>query len=293
MEFKQVQTFVALARHLHFGRTAEQLRIAQPHVSRRIRQLEEELDVVLFERDKRNVRLTKAGEVFLAEARTLLRDIELAKTHTKESALGRRGKLEVSLVGAAMLRILPRILTEFRRRYPDVHMIFREQGSVAQLEALAQGGTDVAFLHSPMRPNPAFDHVMLDVEPLIAVLPTGHRLARRTEIELAELADDPWVLFPREDNSPIYDRIIAVCARAGFSPKVVQEAGPVHSRLGLVASGFGVHLVGSSWRAMPFPGVVYLPIQPSATLGLACYWRKDDPNPILRLFVDVTRRHQM
>lgn len=293
MEFKQVQTFVALAKCLHFGRAAEQLRIAQPHVSRRLKQLEEELDVRLFDRDKRNVKLTEAGTVFLKEAQTLLKDIELAKMHTKESAMGRRGKLSISLVGSAMLSSLPRILMEFRKRYPDVHMVFHELGSVAQLDTLAREITDIAFLHPPMRAVGDYEHILLENEPLVAALPQNHPLAKRTRLDLVELADAPWVMFPREDNSPIYDRIISTCNKVGFSPKVVQEAGPVHTRLGLVASGFGVHLVSESWKANPYPGVVYIPIQPTATLGLSCYWRKGDPNPILRLFVDIVQKHRL
>lgn len=292
MDFKQVQTFVTLSRYLHFGQTAEHLRIAQPHVSRRIKQLEEELDVLLLYRDKRNVKLTEAGEVFLKEAQTLLRDIELAKSHTRESALGRRGKLEITLVGSAMLGRLPVILGEFRTRYPDVHLVFSEMGSVRQLEALARGTADLGFFHQPMRATGPYGQLLLESEPLVAVLPDDHRLASRQKIDLIELANEPWVMFPRDENSPIYDRIISVCTKVGFSPTVVQEAGPVHTRLGLVASGFGVHLVGESWQTNPYPGVVYIPIKPTASIGLSCYWRKDDPNVILKQFLDVVKKHK-
>lgn len=293
MDFKQVQTFVALSKFLHFGQTAEHLRIAQPHVSRRIKQLEEELDVLLFYRDKRNVKLTEAGTVFLQEAQALLKSIELAKVHTKESALGRRGKLNVTLVGSAMLGKLPKILMNFRNRYPDVHLAFTEMGSVAQLEALSQHTTDIAFFHPPMRATGTYDQILLEKEPLIAVLPENHPLARRRKLDLIELASDPWVMFPRDDNSPIYDRIIATCNDVGFSPKVVQEAGPVTTRLGLVASGFGVHLVGRAWQSNPYPGIVYIPIHPTTLLGLSCYWRQGDPNIILKLFVETLSAYQI
>lgn len=293
MEFKQIVTFVALADYLHFGKAAEHLQIAQPHVSRRIKQLEEELDVLLFYRNKRNVRLTEAGEVFLAEARKLLHGAELARERTRESSAGRRGRLNVSLISSAMLGVVPTILGTYRRAHPDVLMKFTEVGTAVQLEGLNRGTADVAFVHPPIRRMRIYDQVVLEREPLLAVLPKTHRLAAQKHINLYDLANDPWVMFPRDNSTPIYDRIISICNRAGFSPNIVQEAGPVYTRLGLVAAGFGVHLVHKAWETMPYPGVVYIPTYPTATVGLACYWRKGDPNPILHNFIDIVRKHRL
>jgi DNA-binding transcriptional LysR family regulator len=293
MDFKAITTFVALAEHLHFGQAAEHLRVAQPHVSRRIKQLEEELDAVLFYRNKRNVTLTEAGHVFLAEAKKLLHDAEVAKERARESARGRRGNLTVSMISSAMLGALPNILGEFHRLYPDVSLSFKELNSIALLDGLNRGEADVGFMHPPIRVFGSYEHVALESEPLIAVLPAGHKLARRNRLSLLELSHEPWVMFPRDNGATIYDRIISLCQKAGFSPKIVQEAGSVPARLGLVAAGFGVHLVHKTWETMPYPGIVYIPVEPTAKIGLTCYWRKDDPNPILRPFVDIVRRYKI
>ncbi len=292
MEFKQIRTFVALAECLHFGHAAEQLGIAQPHVSRRIKQLEDDLGVALFLRDRRNVKLTEAGRVFLDEARRMLADAELARERTRDGALGRRGRLNLSLVASAMLGVLPTILHAFRSRYPDVHIAVREIDSAAQFEALTAETTDVAFVHPSPRPSPAFSQILLERDPLVAVLPIGHRLAGAKSIALADLADDPWIMFPRDSATAIYDRIMATCERAGFLPRIVQEATPVPTRLGLVASGFGIHLVHKAWEVMRYPGIVYVSIHPTTTIAHACYWRKSDPNPILAIFLDVVREHR-
>ena len=292
MEFRQIRTFVALAECLHFGHAAEQLGIAQPHVSRRIKQLEDDLGVTLFLRNRRNVRLTEAGRVFLGEARRMLADAEIAREHTRESALGRRGRLNLSLIASAMLGTLPAILHAFRDGYPDVHIVVRESDSATLFEALAAETTDVAFVHPAPRTSPAFSQILLERDPLVAVLPASHRLAAQPSIRLADLAGDPWIMFPRDAATAIYDRIMATCERAGFAPKVVQEAGPVPTRLGLVASGFGVHLVHKAWEIMRYPGIVYVPVHPTATIAHACYWRKADPNPILHVFLDVVREHR-
>jgi DNA-binding transcriptional LysR family regulator len=293
MDFKAITTFVALAEHLHFGQAAEHLRVAQPHVSRRIKQLEEELDAVLFYRNKRNVKLTEAGHVFLAEAKKLLHDAEVAKERARESARGRRGNLTVSMISSAMLGALPNILGEFHRLYPDVSLSFKELNSIALLDGLNRGEADVGFMHPPIRVFGSYEHVALESEPLIAVLPAGHKLARRNRLSLLELSHEPWVMFPRDNGATIYDRIISLCQKAGFSPRIVQEAGSVPARLGLVAAGFGVHLVHKTWETMPYPGIVYIPIEPTTKIGLTCYWRKDDPNPILRPFVDIVRKHKI
>lgn len=100
-------------------------------------------------------------------------------------------------------------------------------------------------------------------------------------------------MFPRDNGATIYDLIISLCQRAGFSPRILQEAQSVPARLGLVAAGFGVHVVHKTWGTMPYPGVAYVPIEPTARIGLACYWRKDDPNPILKPFVDIIRMHEI
>ncbi len=293
MDFKGIWTFVALAEHLHFGHAAEHLRVAQPHVSRRIKQLEEELDAVLFYRNKRNVKLTEAGHVFLVEAKKLLRDADVAKERARESARGRRGNLTVTMIGSAMLGALPTILGEFHRLYPDVSLSFKELNSIALLEALNRGEADVGFMHPPIRALGTYEHAALEREPLIAVLPATHRLARRSRLSLLELAGEPWVMFPRDNGATIYDLIISLCQKAGFSPKIVQEAGSVPARLGLVAAGFGVHLVHKTWETMPYPGIAYVPVEPTAMIGLTCYWRKGDPNPILKIFIDIVRKHRI
>ncbi|MBN9062027.1 MAG: hypothetical protein BGP06_14590 [Rhizobiales bacterium 65-9] len=295
MDFKQLKTFVTLAGTLHFGVAAERLRIAQPHVSRRIKQLEEDLQVALFDRNRKNVRLTQAGEAFLPEAVKLLKQADDARRHAMIAAQGKMGKLTIGLIGAALLGPLPRILSEFHTQFPDIVLNFVDNvaPSEALLRTLDEGVTDAVFIHPPARAQGDYGRMIIVKEPLVAVLPTNHRLAARSTLDLVELADDPWVMFPRDQNDKgVYDRIISLCHRAGFSPKITQEASNTLSRLGLVAAGFGVHLVHSTWDTMPFPGVVYVPVTPSDTVIVSCYWRKTDRNPLLRSFVDIVKQYR-
>ncbi|HVX80752.1 MAG: LysR family transcriptional regulator [Devosia sp.] len=295
MDFKQLRTFVLVAEHLHFGLAAEQLRIAQPQVSRRITQLEEELDVVLFDRSSRVVRLTNAGRAFLKEAIALIKAADTARVRVRDSARGQEGLLTISLIDAALLGAVPTILKEYHKRFPNVYLSFKNHGisSSGQLESLNDGSSDIVFTHPPNRLIGDFDQILLVSDPMVAVLPQQHRLAREEKINLIELAQDPWVMFPRENDPSIYDRIIVLCQRAGFSPRIVQETGHMLTRLGLVASGFGVHLVHRAWETMPYPGVVYIPVEPTASIGVSCFWRRGDDSILLRNFLEIARLHKV
>lgn len=291
MEFSQLRTFVTLASTRHFGMAAERLRIAQPHVSRRIKQLEEDLKVTLFHRDRKNVRLTLAGEAFLPEAVKLLKMTETARRKAIVGAQGKAGKLNIGVISAALLGPLPSILADFHRQFPEIslHFVDNITPSMALLQALSEGGTDVVFAHPPVRLIGDFASRTIVRDTLVAVLASSHPLALRNQLSLIELADEPWIMFPRESNDKaIYDRIISLCYRAGFSPKIVHEASNTLTRLGLVSAGFGVHLVHLAWNTMPFPGVTYVPVTPTDHIEIACFWRKDDRNPLLLHLLDVT-----
>jgi DNA-binding transcriptional LysR family regulator len=295
MDFKQLRTFVLVAEHLHFGLAAEQLRIAQPQVSRRITQLEEELDVVLFDRSSRVVRLTNAGRAFLKEAIALIKAADTARVRVRDSARGQEGLLTISLIDAALLGAVPTILKEYHKRFPNVYLSFKNHGisSSGQLESLNDGSSDIVFTHPPNRLIGDFDQILLVSDPMVAVLPQQHRLAREEKINLIELAQDPRVMLPRENDPSIYDRIIELCQRAGFSPRIVQETGHMLTRLGLVASGFGVHLVHRAWETMPYPGVVYIPVEPTASIGVSCFWRRGDDSILISNFLEIARLHNV
>jgi DNA-binding transcriptional LysR family regulator len=295
MDFKQLRTFIVVAEHLHFGLAAEQLRIAQPQVSRRITQLEEDLEVVLLDRSSRVVKLTNAGKAFLPEAIMLIKAADMARNRAKESARGRDGLLSVSLIDAALLGTVPTILNEYHKRFPNVYLSFKNHGisSAGQLEALADGSSDLVFTHPPSRLIGDYDQIQLVNDPMVVVLPLRHRLANQEKVDLADLAHEPWVMFPRENDPTIYDRIIVLCQRVGFSPRVVQETGHMLTRLGLVASGFGVHLVHKAWETMPYPGIVYLPVEPTSRISVSCFWRRGDVSPLLKNFTDIIRHYKV
>ena len=287
MELRHLRYFVAVGDALNFGRAALALHIAQPPLSRAIRALEAELGASLFDRGTRGVRLTGAGSALLPEARRLLRDAEAFREGARQYAVGAAGTLSIGFVSTAAYNVLPRIVPAFRARRPGVRLALREATSDVQPAALASGELDVGFLIAGAR-DPALAYAPLHREPLIAALPARRRWPAR--VPLRSLAREPFILFPREVAPELHDAIVARCRKAGFAPRIGQEAIQMQTIVSLVAGGMGVSLVPASLEHMRRDGVVYRPLAergPCVEIGLA--WRAADDSPLTRAFVAEAR----
>jgi DNA-binding transcriptional LysR family regulator len=292
MELRHLRYFVAVAEELHFGRAAERLHIAQPPLSRQIRDLEREVGTPLFERIPRGVELTPAGRAFLPEARLTLAQAERAQRTAQRAARGETGRLRVGFVEAATYRgILPDVLGFFRMHLPDIGISLLEMDPVEQAEAFRDGRIDLGILHSP----PADADRWLRVEPvyadaLIAAIPRAHRFAARARVTLANLATEAFVLFPRYAAPGLYDDIIARCRSAGFSPRIVQEAEGWHTLAGLVGAEVGVAFVPKSLANFQRPGVVYRPVRAlSVDMQMSAVWKRGEKSPVRDRFVTSLR----
>jgi DNA-binding transcriptional LysR family regulator len=289
VELRHLRYFVAVAEELHFGRAAARLHLAQPPLSRQIRQLEGELGVPLFERDKRHVRLTDAGAVFLAEARAMLAGAEQAAQAARRAARGEVGRLTVGFIGAASYSVLPGIVQAFRARYPDAELVLQELTTAEQLAALRAGTIRVGLVRPPVADAALAAETVLR-EPLVVALPAGHALATEPRVAVAALAGEPWVLFPRRLAADLYEQILALCARAGFRPRLAQEAVQMQTVVRLVGAGVGVSLVPRSVETLHSAGVAYRPLADAmAEVEMAVAWRRDDGSALLRQFLAVAR----
>ncbi|NUT51960.1 MAG: LysR family transcriptional regulator [Saccharothrix sp.] len=267
MDLKHLRAAVAVAEHLHFGRAAAALGTTQPPLSQAVKALEEELGVSLFHRDTRNVHLTAAGEAFAADARAVLSMVDGAVRRARAAGRGEEGSLAIGMVGSSVLHPLPMIIREFRARYPAVTLSFTVLPTMSQVERLRSGALDVGLLRPPL-PGPADDLELVPVsrEPLVAVVPNDHRLARRRRVHVRSLAGEPFVLFPRHLGPGLHDEITALCRHGGFTPEVAQEAAQMPTIVGLVAAGCGVGIVPGSAAAQARPEVVFLPLSPTVRL---------------------------
>ena len=290
MEMRKLRHFVVLAEELHFGRAARRLSLTQPPLSISIRALEEELGVRLLERTRRSVSLTHAGSIFLEEARGILDRAERAVDLTRAAYRGEVGRLTVGFLAASAYTLLPPVLREFRQRFPGVALELRELLMAQQHEALRRADIDVGMLRPPILDSSLASEVILE-EPMVVALPARHPLARLARIPARKLADEPFVLFPREPGLVFHDIIMDFCRRSGFEPRVAQEASQTHAVIGLVSAGLGVALVPASVRIIGMRGVAFRPVArgaPVASTALA--WQSKNDSPLVHGFLETTRR---
>ena len=289
MEYRHLRFFVAAAEELHFTRAATRLHVAQPHLSQEIRRLEDELKVSLFVRDRRRVALTSAGHAFLRHARLLLEGTTEAVRAAQRAQRGETGRLRIGFVSSASFGVvLPDAVRRFRREWPDVEIELSEQNSDEQVDLVTSGRLDVGLLHPPLKAERELEIETVLVEPLVAAVPENHRLARSRQIDLASLAAEPWILFRRAIASRLYEEIMLACARAGYSPRVVQEGIKLSTIMSLIASGLGVCLVPQSLAHMHPGRITCVPLAGHAPrLPLAIMSRRGDTNPPLAPFLEV------
>ena len=289
MELRHFRYFIALAEELHFGRAARRLNVVQPALSQQIRQLEQELGVMLLSRTKRRVMLTESGRAFLVEARRTLASAEQSALAARSAAAGEVGRLRVGYVDLATWSVLPKVLRTYRKRYPRVELVLTELHCEPQREALLRGDLDVGFF-SLREPRGALTGARVIDDQLVVALPRDHNVARRARIPLALLATEPWVLFPREMKTWYVELVLAACASAGFVPRVVQEASQMHTLRALVSAGFGVTMLPSAVATVPSRDIVFRPLSGRAPrLPLDVIWRENDLSPAGERFVEVAQ----
>ena len=289
MELRHLRYFVAVAEELHFGRAAARLHLAQPPLSRQIRDLEEELGATLFDRNRRAVALTAAGTAFLEEVRHVFEGVERAAETARRAHRGEIGGLRIGYVGSVAYSGLPEIVRAYRARLPSVEVRMQEMSPAGQVEALLAGRLDVGFARGPVD-EPALEVQAVLDEPLVAALPSEHVLASRATVPLRALALEPFLVTARARGPGYHDYVLTVCRRAGFSPRIVQE-GSHFDVLSLVAAGMGVALVPSSLREIRRGDVAYRPLLEPVRTQLVLVSRMNSVSPVVREFVSsVTRR---
>ncbi|HET9013640.1 MAG TPA: LysR substrate-binding domain-containing protein [Gemmatimonadaceae bacterium] len=292
MELRHLRYFVAVAEELNFGRAARRLHIAQPPLSRQIRDLEREVGTPLFERGARGVELTHAGRAFLPEVRLTLAQAERAQRTAQRAALGETGRLRVGFVEAATRSgILPDVLSFFRMHLPSIGLSLLEMDSMQQADALRDGRIDIGIVGTvPLDAERWLRVESVFSEPLVLAVPHGHALAGRRRFALADLAAESFVLFPRYAAPTLYDEIVARCRAAGFSPRVTQEAAGWHTMVSLVSAGVGIAFVPQSLSGPPQPAVAFRTVRDLALEHeMSALWRQGEKSPVRERFVTVLR----
>jgi DNA-binding transcriptional LysR family regulator len=267
VELRHLRYFRAVGEELHFGRAADRLHIAQPPLSQQIRQLEREIGVALLTRTTRSVELTPAGRAYLQRAVEILDAVDEAGSQARRIAAGVEGRLAIGCVGSATYSLLPQLVRALGESLPGVEVSVRGEMLVpAQIDALLSGDIDLALLRPPVNQD-AIVAETVRRDRLLAALPADHHLAGRSEVTMGDLRDEDFVVHAGHGRSVMSNLVAAICADAGFVPRIRQEVSETSTLVTLVAAGLGVAIVPDPTAALDIAGVRYVPLAP-ATLGV-------------------------
>ncbi|MBC7435550.1 MAG: LysR family transcriptional regulator [Bdellovibrionales bacterium] len=297
IELRLWRQFAAVAAELHFGRAALSLHMTQPPLTQAIAQLEKALGVRLFDRTKRSVAITPAGEALLPQVHDLLARAEALPAHARAAAAGETGRLRLAFVSTVGFDLLPQWVRAFRKLNPRVELDLLEATGDVQLPRLARGEIDAGFmLHSPGFAPEGLARCLISREPLVVALPGHHPLAKVPDLTLEAVLAEPLVIFPRRIVPSLYDAIFALYHAAGHSPLVAQEAIQMQTIVNLVSAGLGVAWVPESVTQFQRPGVVYRHVAVRKGRGsrkalqvpgceTSLVWRQDCTVPALQRFI--------
>jgi DNA-binding transcriptional LysR family regulator len=286
-----LRLIVTLAEELHFGHAAARLHVSQPALSGSLKSLESDLGVRLFNRTSRNVELTEAGHVLVAEARRLIQENDRAVSLVRESSSDTLGPLHIGYPASMNLNWMGALIARVRRgEFLSAPLRFTSSEGVNLHEELSTRALHAAFFvgHPWHGESPDLQHATLFRESFCAVLPAGHQLTRSPLLRLAQLCDEPVVWLQRNINPVLYDNFMAQCRSQGYQPRVAQEARTYYECLEFARNGLGVtflpqfmesHAVDESATFVPLPDGA-----PCVEYTLA--WRRSAGNQALHRFVE-------
>mgnify|MGYP005987870513 CR=1 FL=1 len=289
MNLKQLTYFVALAEELHFGRAAERLGMAQPPLSRQIKQIEAELGALLFNRGRNAITMTQAGERLYERGTSILRQIDDAKLEVRRIGQGAEGRLRIGFVGSSTFGMLPNIIKSFRANYPEVNLSLTPMNNAQLHRALVSREIDVAFARPALKDSEFVTRKLGD-EPLVLALPDTVDTGNRTEVNLNDLAAQNFVLYPEYPRPSFADFVLNSCAEQGLKITNRVFTMDLQTALSLVAIGEGVCIVPASVASGTRNGIRFCKIEQTlAHTELSVNYRLDEQGIHVRNFVQLAQ----
>jgi DNA-binding transcriptional LysR family regulator len=290
LDLRQLRYFVAVARERNFTRAAETLHIAQPPLSRQIKQLEDELGVTLIERGSRPVRLTEGGRLLYEQAVRALDHMEEIQAIMRRLREAEIPRFSIGFVASTLYGKLPEVIRRYRAARPRVELTLLELTTLEQVAALKEGRIDVGFGRIPFD-DPLIERVLLRNEQIIAALPERHPLQDHAgPLRLDDLVGQPLIIYPKAPRPSYADQVLALFRDRGLKPAAVHEVRELQVALGLVAAETGICLVPAGVGRLQRDGVVYRPLDEARALTpIILSHRKDDRSPEIALVLKIVR----
>lgn len=283
MDVAQLKAFLAVAEELHFGRAAERLHIAQPPLSRTIKQLETELGTRLLDRNTRSVKLTSSGQALLAPATEVIEALRRAEEAVLSADNGEVGRVRIAFAGVSTHQLVARLARRVRSHRPGIQLELSSQNfAQPAMKKLVNGETDIALGRWDVIPAEVSSRVVMK-DSLVMALPDTHALAGARRLSIARLASDGFISLTPHEGAVLPDRLRRLAHANGFVADVVQVAPDTQTALALVSAEVGCHLtLASVARNATDPHVVFVPLEDSfADVDLRAAWRRDDTSPVL------------
>lgn len=275
MDLKVLRYFIEIIDAGGFGKASEKVHLTQPALSKALRQLEEELDLVLLERGKRGtqVKLTQAGEVVYRHGKELLagRQRMLAELSAQRSLT--TGELRLGLAPLGSAEIFAPIIAKYRQQYPQIEMHLLVRGGVEQTLAIQKGEIELAT--GIINLDDGYDGIRVFNDPMVVVLPKENPLTAREMLSIHDLIDEPQVMF--ETEYTLHQLVLNACQHAGFAPQNITRVSQADFGIALVAAGTGVMILPRSIaRRYSVAGVINIPLaSDELRWELSLFWRKE------------------
>ncbi len=261
MDLRDLRFVCELARMRHFTMASENLGISQPVLSKALSELERDLGTKLFSRTSRRVRLTPAGEAFIAGAARILSDVSDLSALVAQYSGTLRGRVTVGTIRSVSEYRLPAIIAAFRRRHPGVEVFLRETVTAELLDGLRNGFLDLAIVHADAVSHaPDLGIEPIGVDDMSIVLAPTHRFASRPRLRLEDLRDEPFIAYP--SGSGVRSMLVRAATAAGFSPRIVCETTNSTTMRALINEGVGIALAPRLHFESPGPSVTTVRLAP-------------------------------
>ncbi|HEY9281829.1 MAG TPA: LysR family transcriptional regulator [Eoetvoesiella sp.] len=291
MELRQIRYFQYVAAELSFTKAAARLHMAQPPLSRQIRQLETELGAELFDRLGRTIRLTDAGKFFLDQVTQLSNRLDDITAATRRIAENQKKWFGIGFVPSTLYGFVPAFIRQAMALDEHTEIGLLEMITVQQFDALKAGHIDLG-IGRILIDDPEIERLVLIDEPLMLVVPRTHTLATRVAVRLEDIVSEQFILYPSKPRPSYADHILKLFERHGYAPKVALEANELQTAVGLVAVGLGITLVPSSVHRLHRDDIAYIQLDaPTFTSPIMMSWLKSNDSPFLKEIISLAKRN--